>query len=335
MAETENACGYSDVAYVYEFRVRGVIDERWSACFDGLTVCSGRENETRFIGEIADPAMLYGVVRRFRDAGMTLVAMRQIASTGTDRSRITQSPKKDEGGVMEQDRSILRWGGISGVVGIACLVLAVPAALLGVGPDPVGLEEWVTRFPSIKSARVVENGLYLLGLILQVPLFLAVHRAFRERNPASALFGPAIAIVGIVIMATVAAPHGAHAPLSALAQDPGIAPTDLRTVALMWQALWGVFYGVLNVGFVVVPLGIGVCGIAASRSKDYGRRAGYAVIALGTIAFLAGFAQFADPGSDVGFVTYLACLISYGLLSAVALKTSQKRRLRESVSQEL
>ena len=32
--------------------------------------------------------------------------------------------------------------------------------------DPTDLGEWVTRFPDIQAARVVENIVYLTGLIL-------------------------------------------------------------------------------------------------------------------------------------------------------------------------
>lgn len=220
-------------------------------------------------------------------------------------------------------KSVMKWGGICGFFGVAFLVLAVPAALFGVGADPAELQGWVTRFPEIQMARVVENGLYLMGLVLQIPLFLSVYHALREQKPAAALFGPALAIVGLVIMATVAAPHGSHAALSALALDSTATAADQQTIALMWQALWGVFYGVLNVGFVVVPMGIVVVGVGAVGDDRFGKGVAYALLILGVVAFLAGFAQFADPQSDVGFVTYLACIVSYVLLAAKMVKSGR------------
>jgi hypothetical protein len=35
--------------------------------------------------------------------------------------------------------------------------------------DPADLAAWVTRFPKIRVSRLVENGLYLVALILEIP----------------------------------------------------------------------------------------------------------------------------------------------------------------------
>ncbi|MEJ2737150.1 MAG: hypothetical protein P8189_26920 [Anaerolineae bacterium] len=91
----------------------------------------------------------------------------------------------------EQERSILRWGGLAGMVGGLLFILTWVVVIVGpVGmEDPADLAGWVTRFPDIRAARVVENGLYLVALMLEVTLFLALYRALQRTSLAPALFG--------------------------------------------------------------------------------------------------------------------------------------------------
>ncbi len=48
---------------VYEIRVKGHLDGRWSEWFDSLEITNLEEGETLFSGEIADHAALHGVTR--------------------------------------------------------------------------------------------------------------------------------------------------------------------------------------------------------------------------------------------------------------------------------
>lgn len=93
--------------------------------------------------------------------------------------------------MVDQEVSVLRWGGLAGMLGGILFVLAFVVVMAGpVGmEDPADLAEWVTRFPGIKTARVVENVIYLMALILEAPLFLALYRALRGPSLAPALFG--------------------------------------------------------------------------------------------------------------------------------------------------
>jgi magnesium-transporting ATPase (P-type) len=119
---------------------------------------------------------------------------------------------------IEQESSVLRWGGLSGMLGGIVFILTLVVVLAG----PVGMEEpadlagWVTRFPDVFAARVVENMMYLMALILEVALFLALYRALRRTSLAPALCGSVLGILGIAVMMVGALPHVAHAPLSDL-----------------------------------------------------------------------------------------------------------------------
>ena len=71
---------------------------------------------------------------------------------------------------MEQEKNVLRWGGLAGILGGILFVLGW--VIVGMGPvgmdDPADLAGWVTRFPDIQAARVVENLEYLAALLLAV-----------------------------------------------------------------------------------------------------------------------------------------------------------------------
>ena len=119
---------------------------------------------------------------------------------------------------VDQEKSVLKWGGLAGILGGILFVLGWVIVIVGpVGmEDPADLAGWVARFPDIQAARVVENLEYLAALLLAVLFYLALYRALRKTRLAPALFGCALGILGLVSMAVGATPHVAHAPLSEL-----------------------------------------------------------------------------------------------------------------------
>ena len=137
---------------------------------------------------------------------------------------------------MEQEKSVLRWGGLAGMLGVILFILLWVIVGVFIPPDPADLKEWVTRFPDIQATRVVENAIYLVALILEIPLFLALYRALRRTSLAPALFGSVLGILGLGAMVASTTPHVAHAPLSDLYHAPGATPGDQVTLALIWQA---------------------------------------------------------------------------------------------------
>ena len=63
----------------YEIRVAGSLPDRWSDWFEGLSITC-QDGETRIRGLVADQAALYGLLRKVRDTGMTLIAVNPIDS---------------------------------------------------------------------------------------------------------------------------------------------------------------------------------------------------------------------------------------------------------------
>jgi hypothetical protein len=62
----------------YQIRVKGVLDSRWSAWFDGLQVTSDDHGHTVIAGPVTDQAALHGLLNRIRDLGMELLEVRRV-----------------------------------------------------------------------------------------------------------------------------------------------------------------------------------------------------------------------------------------------------------------
>ena len=61
-------------ARVYELRISGRLDERWSDWFDELSVERLDDGTSTLTGVVADQAQLHGILARLRDLGVTLLA---------------------------------------------------------------------------------------------------------------------------------------------------------------------------------------------------------------------------------------------------------------------
>jgi hypothetical protein len=61
-----------------EVRVKGQIDERWSAWLEGLTIKYVEPDETVLTGPVMDQAALYGLIAKLRDLGLPLSAVNPV-----------------------------------------------------------------------------------------------------------------------------------------------------------------------------------------------------------------------------------------------------------------
>jgi hypothetical protein len=61
----------------YEIRVKGILDERWTAWFEDLQVTSDGE-DTVIAGPVADQAALHGLLTKARDLGLFLISVRYL-----------------------------------------------------------------------------------------------------------------------------------------------------------------------------------------------------------------------------------------------------------------
>ena len=83
-------------AGLYEIRLKGHLDDKWAAWFDGLTITREDNGETLLRGSVVDQAALHGVLRQVRDLGLPLLSVIQVerkpangpdGNTGTDHNR--------------------------------------------------------------------------------------------------------------------------------------------------------------------------------------------------------------------------------------------------------
>jgi hypothetical protein len=62
----------------YRIRVRGHLDDRWTASFDGLTVTREPGGDTVLSVRVADQAALHGLLRTLRDLGAPLISINPV-----------------------------------------------------------------------------------------------------------------------------------------------------------------------------------------------------------------------------------------------------------------
>jgi hypothetical protein len=58
----------------YEIRIRGRLDDRWSAWFDGMELIDD-DGSTLIRGPVTDQAALHGLIQKVRDLGLTLISV--------------------------------------------------------------------------------------------------------------------------------------------------------------------------------------------------------------------------------------------------------------------
>ena len=62
----------------YEIRLRGHLDSRWAAWFDGLSLTNESDGTTIIYGPVTDQAALHGLLQKVRDLGLPLVSVTQV-----------------------------------------------------------------------------------------------------------------------------------------------------------------------------------------------------------------------------------------------------------------
>ena len=215
---------------------------------------------------------------------------------------------------MEQEKNVLRWGGLAGILGSIIFILVFVIVIVFVGEDPAEPAGWVERFPDIRAARTAENGGYLLVLILWVPHFLALYVALRRTSLAPALFGSVLGILGLAVLAAGALPHVATTPLSDIYHGPGVTPTNQASLALMGQATWGIFDALLFAGLAIVAVGLTSLGVAMLGTPAFGKGFGWLSVVIGVLGVASGVVLLIDPGSLIAVVSVVSLIVFHLVL---------------------
>ena len=62
----------------YEIRLKGHLEARWSAWFDGLSLSQESDGTTVIRGPVIDQAALHGLLSKVRDLGLPLIAVTRV-----------------------------------------------------------------------------------------------------------------------------------------------------------------------------------------------------------------------------------------------------------------
>jgi hypothetical protein len=65
---------------VYQIRVKGRLDRKWSEWFDGFAIVAHPQgnDETLLTGPVADQAALHGLLLKIRDLGLPLLSVQRV-----------------------------------------------------------------------------------------------------------------------------------------------------------------------------------------------------------------------------------------------------------------
>ena len=206
------------------------------------------------------------------------------------------------------DWQLTRWSGIAGLAGAALLLGAgVVVGILGL-PDASDVET-LTDYADIESGRIAEHFLYLGGLMLVALHVLGLNRLVRDDHPAAALFGTATAQFGLVILAASSLLHLATSPLSEIYNASDTPPEDLPSIEYAWHAGQSVFDTMLATGMLLVPVGIGLLGVAMRAGTVFGQRMGWLAVGLGIAGAIGAVIAIVDPGSMFSAVAALTVVV--------------------------
>lgn len=226
---------------------------------------------------------------------------------------------------MTEDSSIQRWGGLAGVAGSLLFVIVVAIVAVFIGPEPAGLTAAIERFPDIRTPRTIEDGLYLVVLMLWVSTALALYRRLRATRPATALFGSALNLVGLAVLAAGALPHAVWVGLADRYHAADASPAQREALALQWQAMQNLLDTVLITGLVVLATGVTVLATAVFA---LGRVTGVASLILGLASLGAATTVLIDPYSIAAAVSVLALIGFHLLIGAKLMSVTQQGRSR-------
>jgi hypothetical protein len=73
---------------IYEIRIKGHLDDKWSDWFDGLTITLEEDGDTLLTGPVVDQAALNGLLKKVRDLGMPLVSVSPVEHGQPDQSDV-------------------------------------------------------------------------------------------------------------------------------------------------------------------------------------------------------------------------------------------------------
>jgi len=88
MSETDASTEDQSKPELYEIRIKGHLDDRWTDWFEGLTITLEENGNTLLTGPVVDQAALHGLLKKVRDVGMPLISVSPAQPGQTDVSNV-------------------------------------------------------------------------------------------------------------------------------------------------------------------------------------------------------------------------------------------------------
>lgn len=78
MSETHESSEDGSEFGLYEIRIRGHLDSRWAYRFEDMTITREDNGDTLLTGPVVDQAALFGLLKKVRDTGITLLSVNRV-----------------------------------------------------------------------------------------------------------------------------------------------------------------------------------------------------------------------------------------------------------------
>ncbi len=216
---------------------------------------------------------------------------------------------------LTQERSVLRWGGLSGILGAIVFLISIVYQVVFVGTQTTAPGAGpVMRFPGVQTQIVVGQTLFLLGVLLFVPLFIALYRVLRSSSLAPALFGGLLSFLGLAVLAVESEPNVAMAQISAQYHAVGATAAQQATAVQLWQATQAMFNQFDTCAYIFLSAGFIILGVAMLRAVPFGRLLAAVSIAFGVAGLLAltAFAVDSAAFSPFALLTFAVFPLLFG-----------------------
>jgi hypothetical protein len=214
-----------------------------------------------------------------------------------------------------QERSVLRWGGISAMIGAVVFLISIvyQVAFVGTNTTAAGAGP-IMRFPGVQTQIIVGQTLFLLGVVLFIPLFLALYRTLRGTSLAPALFGGILSFLGLAVLAVESEPNVAMAQISAQYHAAGATAAQQATAVQIWQATQGMFNQFDTCAYIFLSAGFVILGVAMLQSPKFGKAFGGLSIAFGGAGLIALglFAVDSAAFSPFALITFAVFPLLFG-----------------------
>jgi hypothetical protein len=216
---------------------------------------------------------------------------------------------------MENEKRVLRWGGLAGILAVIAFIVDMPIyAFADPASAPLGGPEGLMRFTDIRVALVANTILMMMVAIFSIALILALFTILRDTSLALALFGSVLGVLGYAFIALGdASTLVSFVPLSDLYHTPTVTPDVQATVVLLWEATQGITNTVFFVGIVFLMIVFVVLGAVMLKAPAFGRRYGGVSIVLGVAGTVGAIASlFVFQAIGVMFPADLIFLTLFG-----------------------